>query len=259
MVVVVLMILMAIALPITGRLIDRGKASNTLATMQVVENAMSIFASERPLAGNYAVLCPQDPTSSVSSLFGTLPPSPLSRYSLRPAPGGGCHGPSLDDTPDTWAKLYDPQRGLMRACLPDFSGGGPAGTVVPPNNRYMSIESLTLYLRMLSPGARQVIDKLPDRQRSNLDQDNIRVHVPQEMPADTDLFEISDAWGRPMRYFVQVPFADASGIAAQRRWELRSAGADGVFGDGPEAGGWLTPPEESQLPAAADDVVMIRP
>ena len=249
------MILMAIALPITGRLIDRGKASSTLATMQVVENAMSIFAGERPLSGNQTALCPQDPTSTISSLFGSLPPSPLARYSLRPALGSGCYGPTLDETPETSAKLYDLQRGLMRACLPEFSRDIPPEYVDP----YMSIESLTLFLRMLSPGARQVIDKLPDRQRTNLDRDNIRVRVPQQQPLDADLFEITDAWGRPMRYFVQVPSVDASGIAGQRRWELRSAGADGRFGDGPEPGGWLTPPEESQLPAAADDVVMIRP
>jgi len=250
------MILMAIALPITGRLIDRGKASSTLATMQVVENAMSIFAGERPLSGNQTALCPQDPTSTISSLFGSLPPSPLARYSLRPALGSGCYGPTLEDAPETPAKL----RGLMRACLPQLpEDDDPPGTAVPPNDKYLSIESLTLFLRMLSPGARQVIDKLPDRQRTNLDRDNIRVRVPQQQPLDADLFEITDAWGRPMRYFVQVPSVDASGIAGQRRWELRSAGADGRFGDGPEPGGWLTPPEESQLPAAADDVVMIRP
>jgi type II secretory pathway pseudopilin PulG len=110
---------------------------------------------------------------------------------------------------------------------------------------YASIECLVYALRKFSPGAQAIIDKLPSSLLTNLDKDFTFHDVPP--PGSTDpcgngqydpgwesksqdtLFEIVDAWKRPIRYAIRERWQPTPTSGFTFKWELRSAGEDGIF------------------------------
>jgi hypothetical protein len=141
---------------------------------------------------------------------------------------------------------------------------------------YSSIECLFLVLHEFSPAARKILDQLQGKPAlANLDKDftfhditndtcdgdpnaSFDSNCPDEQKTQVPLYEILDAFptdeyphGRPIRYAIREAIRTSTDPntppVAPIKWELRSAGVDGVF----------APPitEESK----SDDVVLQGP
>jgi len=134
----------------------------------------------------------------------------------------------------------------------------PPATWSPEKEKYASIECLLFTLREFCPDARKTVDSLQSAGTLvNLDKDfaygdNTTVgsaNVADANEPRVDLFEVLDAWKRPMRYAIREALRDPANPAAgaQFKWELRSAGEDGLF----------APPLSAE--DASDDVILQGP
>ena len=129
---------------------------------------------------------------------------------------------------------------------------------------YASIECLLLFLRTFSPDAAKIIADLPSSAISNLDHDvafedpnnnkepDVDSTTGEPLEKAIELFEVLDAWRRPIRYAITEPIFDAvtGQVIFPARWELRSAGQDGVF---------ALPFVEAHRGIDTDDVVLSGP
>lgn len=229
-VVVIISLLLAIALPVSTGLLNSQKAKATLMTMQTLDSAMGTFASERPIAA-----------SSYVDLFGPFPPSPVTSFVLD---SGNAVFSSVGPTgfttgeyrfavdPGTKWKFEELVRNYIvpHVDVPTWHYNADNSwfkTDHPDTDKYLSIETLVLFLRQLSPASRRTIERM-QKHLTNKDRDAIEWVVGGGITA-TDLFEITDAWGNPLRYAVQSPVREGTGPRLKIRWELRSAGPDGKF------------------------------
>lgn len=128
----------------------------------------------------------------------------------------------------------------------------------PSKEEYASIECLLFALREFCPDARKIVDSLQSAgSLVNLDKDfaygdivsGVTANAPDTNEPKADLFEVLDAWKRPMRYAIREALRDPANPAAgaQFKWELRSAGEDGGF----------APPFSAE--EASDDVILQGP
>jgi prepilin-type N-terminal cleavage/methylation domain-containing protein len=145
---------------------------------------------------------------------------------------------------------------------------------------YKDIELALLFIRIQNPQAWQVLEKAGGKVLTNQDRDLLEFDLNNsgsiEIDERFDLFEISDGWGRPIQYWVRgerMLTNDSDGPRMRLAYALRSAGPDGVFGTESEAliGGGdnqtlynrfaeaFTLPADSNVPESQDDVVLIGP
>ena len=270
-VVAIISLLLAISIPVSMGLVNSQKAKATKMTMQTLDAAISSFAAEQPIT-----------SPEYMTFFGSFPPSPVTPIFLDATkPAFENLGPSqfsLDDknlkdnfidTNGTKARFES----LVRNNLVP-PGTGPDRWVYendsqwkttshPETDKHLSIETLVLFLRRLSPQASRSLDRL---QKYVTNSDGDRISWDADGSTDTgfdlfttDLFEVNDAWGNSLRYAVQAPVYTTNGTTngtLKIRWELRSAGPDGKF-----APTWRTPVDGSFADEddGSDDVILRGP
>jgi len=211
-VIAILLILSAIAVPVSTSLINQNKTANTQTTFEVLDIAIQQFIQDRPMQGHSTAsgsVC-SGTAVAYTEAFSNYPPSPMSETAPPPLPTDPACVASTELDPLTTTKFDHLLDVLLEATRPDTS--------VP--NEYASAETLILFLQQLSPKAKKMLDSLPDRLLTNKDQDIVQFITGQRV----DLFEIVDAWGHPIRYMVTK-----SKTSEKFRYELRSAGPDGRF------------------------------
>lgn len=211
--------------------INSNRVRDTEATMLALEQAIRDFSDANPLVAR-----PIDGNGTSYGLwFGQWPPCPVTPWMPPPAIPGP--QPALNESIAGQAQAdavvarmnhlvgwYLRSQGEPRQWL--LAGGKSQFAPPEPTRDYASIECLVLFLTQFSPAAKAKIGKLPQK---NLDNDRA---LPAGWPsaAPIDLVEIVDSWGNPLRWAV-LPHdqnVDANkGLPV--RWELRSAGKDGVF------------------------------
>lgn len=249
MIVVISIIALLLALAGIGvnSVVHSRRVSATQLTMQTIETAIREFEKDRPVEAMDIGTGLDYPR--YQAWFNHLPPSPVTPWSLARAltrPPG--FDPAYYETDNASAVAVAEQftglttqymrAGGRRWRLPD---GTERSSPPKPTEDYASIECLVLFLTQFSPNAKAIIDKLPAEQKPNKDNDRVLLPGDPSCP----LIEITDSWGKPLRWAV-IPF-DQSVAANQNlpvRWELRSAGKDGVF-----SRPFFTPADQS------DDVV----
>jgi prepilin-type N-terminal cleavage/methylation domain-containing protein len=289
----IIVVLVAIALPTAYSVLGSSRGKQTLATMNTIAAAIEQFNRDNPFAffQNQRVLrqitFPCTPTpktvnyalgsssgSGYTPLFGRYPPSPTTAMSIDPAHpdtfvGGGV-GLTSPPYPATKEEDTDLPTGATSQAVtltkffrliyvmngeefasPDLSpwimlndkGQRNTSTAQTYPKPYASIECLIYALRELSPGARNIIDKLPASVLVNTDKDFVFHDTGPGGTPDgafqTDerqatLFEVVDAWKKPLRYAIREEWPDICNpnnlISGYRfKWELRSAGEDGIF------------------------------
>jgi len=245
----ILSILVALALPAATSLLEGSKARKTLATMQTVESAIGLYGNDNPFGADRTPLREVPVTGGgyarqyYRTLFGRVPPSPTAPFapdrdnlSDYDTPGDE----DLEELPETRLKFQRLiQMYLSREQDPDpnaekLDPPPPTWEKKPPlnltTNDYSTIECLYLFLTQCSPTAKQALDRLPDSARANLDKDYLEKNGDTENPVV--LYEIVDAWGRPLRYSAKWRHIDSTGEQTfPALWELRSAGPNGAFAE----------------------------
>ena len=227
-------LLLAIAVPVSVGVVKSSQAKATEATLETVKAAIEAFQNEKPLRELGWVFDPPTGPSDPSGgacyrLFGPLPPSPatlLTHKSTSPDPDLLISGPETDPVSlmssrvadMTRDKFVDNTNGILRGYL----GAGYVGTP-DAAAQYATSECLLIFLRTFSPQAKVITDRL-GKAMTNDDGDSI-VRNNQTQ----DLNELRDTWGNPVRYTVLYVGRVVGGDLY--RWELRSAGADGKFAD----------------------------
>lgn len=234
-VVAIIGLLLAIAVPASVGLVNSQKAKATKATMQTLELAINSFASEKPISDDWYV-----------ARYGSFPPSPATSVVLlasdpafsKAGPTGSTNGEyRFAADPGTKSKFEALVRGYLvppgNVSTWHYNDNSSwYETDYPDTDRYLDIETLVLFLRQLSPQARQSLDRM-QKNTTNKDGDRIAWDADGDNSTPevktTDLFEVNDAWGNALRYTVQSPVVNSKGMALKIRWELRSAGPDGKF------------------------------
>lgn len=276
----IILVLSAIAIPASTALIDRSKRTSTMATMKILETAIEAFEKDAPLRGSVG-----DP------YYGNFPPD----YFHWPTPSGMAES-YTDTTPLNYRwDWYIPEVITYEEALPTDAEGytrfhpfhirqifsdvsdinglrrrGPVGgliTAVPADDEFRSIEALLLFIEKLSPSGNACLSGIqssirntdlcngspcPDVITFGLQTSGSPQPAVAPTPENTfDLSEVVDAWGKPLRYQVR---AMGPTTAPKFKWELRSAGPDGRFGpstaEADTWGGMFSDPEKS------DDVVL---
>ncbi len=244
----ILGLLAAIVIPAVNGVLASNRAKATLTTMKVIENAMEEFRWQGAGQTSIPLSKEDDEELAVVHIFGNLPPSPNSSFAINPEK---LNVISTAQEPETEAgeKLVRLLSIFFKKPAEDITiGTKDDPTAKVPNGQYASIEGLYLMLNQYCPAAKNILDRLPGKSVTNLDSDWVQIEVEGRPPRRIDLLEIVDAWGRPLRYSVNRPWRDANGrITIPARWELRSAGADGVFG------------ALGSEPEASDDVLLRGP
>jgi len=248
----ILSILVALALPAATSLLEGSKARKTLATMQTVESAIGLYGNDNPFGGDRTPLREVLVTGGgyarqyYRTLFGRVPPSPTAAFAADRSDLGNYDTPDdedLEELPETRLKFERLiQMYLSREQDPAAEPlDPPPPTWIKENreqddkfsgdNDYPTIECLYLFLTQCSPTAKQALDRLPDSARANLDEDHI-VKQGDTLDNAIVLYEIVDAWGRPLRYSAKWRHIDRTGEQTfPALWELRSAGPNGAFAD----------------------------
>lgn len=220
--------------------INSAKARGTMTTMNTLKTAIDVFVNERPMASGWGDprippkpnrewrLPNPDGRLGYEAYFGAFPPTPIAQINTN-----NTAAPLLDEDTPAEAKVISKQFSYMVMAYLQGSGMQAARMALDPNGRpewlspgndptsedYASIECLVLFLSQMSPRSKGVIDKMPTECKKNLDRDVAMLAGGQQFA----LIEITDAWGKPLRWAVQPVTSDLV------RWELRSAGKDGVF------------------------------
>lgn len=233
----IIAILLAIAIPVSSALINNQRGKSTLSTMQTIETAIAAYTSERPLAGETTQFATNNPYTQYKLLFGPLPPSPTASFTIE-AKKAVPSSPDPARTPAGYDS-YDPATLKKFSALVWVAVEKPMG--IPANNAitltkaqvgdYVDIECCVLFLQTFSPAAKGILNGLSPKLFANQDTDGIEVVPDPSTNFSTQRYEfpeIRDAWDRPLRYSVQVPLTE-DGQSIPRRWELRSAGGDGAF------------------------------
>jgi len=218
--------------------INSAKVRGTTATMNTLKTAIDVFVNERPMAsGRGDPRIPPKPKQQWSlapeklgyeAYFGAFPPTPIARIN-----DNDPFALLLNEDTSAEARVISKQFSHMVMAYLQGSSMQAARKGLAPNGRpewqspsqdptgedYASIECLVLFLSQMSPRSKAVIDKMPTECKKNLDRDLAVLAGDQEFA----LIEITDAWGKPLRWAVQPVTIDLV------RWELRSVGKDGVF------------------------------
>ncbi|MDM8007582.1 MAG: type II secretion system protein [Phycisphaerae bacterium] len=211
--------------------INSAKVTGTITTMNTLKTAIDAFVDERPI--EIRDIDPNVPHPRYTDWFGHLPPCPTTPWKTTPVGNIGPAGEwdSTTGTQFNWLiRRYlqgTPAPALQRRWrIP--TGGYVVNTPPSAERDYPSIECLVLFLTQCSPRAKAVIDKMPQDSKENLDSDEAFTMGNQYVPLD----EILDAWDRPLRWAVMPHDQDPSkpeNKGLPPRWELRSAGKDGLF------------------------------
>lgn len=221
-VVAIMGMLLAIAIPVSMAVVKGNQAKLTQTTLETLKSAIEVFETRKPLRtlsnGNYW------------QMFGPLPPSPTAQWLDVP--------PSLPETPLT-AQKFAAKDGLIQGAGYQYASPFMTGYVpithaaaFESSTKYPTIECLVFFLRNYSPETKAILDKL-GKALTNEDNDLVVTGFPINLNDPNshhkkidDLFEVRDAWNRAIQYNVQaLPIPGGTRLV----WELRSAGADGIF------------------------------
>jgi len=254
----ILALLMAIVIPAANSLLTTSRANSTRSTMRLLASAIDSYSDENTLRTLPIALrqgrAAGPPIDGVlygyRPLFGSFPPSPTVCFAPDPThldvyiwlPSK--HWTEEDNFDPLWITETAETNAKFLRLIDIYLGSGSniwqqmrAASTPPTAPEYASIECLVLFLSQHSTQARQIIDKLPDNIKTNLDRDVTFEDSNSNNIVDSgervfDLFEIVDAWKRPMRYAMREPIYEAGNIDEPifpAVWELRSAGPDGEF------------------------------
>jgi len=214
----ILVILMAIAIPAATGLLESQRAKQTLATMDVLRCAIEQFAEEARITSKIGGVTPY------SNVFGRYPPSPTVDLT-------GGRGAFTAGTDQATRMKFDQ---LVRE-LTFYDGGLYPPPTATLEDLDSSIECLVLFVNTFSTRAKQTLQNVQATAMTNADKDLVYKDVNASGSYDVnideavDLFEVRDAWKRPIRYAVLSPKMRNNDVIFPARWELRSAGRDGQF------------------------------
>jgi type II secretory pathway pseudopilin PulG len=268
----IIAVLVAIALPTAFSMIKDGRIKQTKSTMDTIAAAIERFNRDNPFTNNkrtirqitFAGTPPTVTDYDIRMIFDRYPPSPTTAFSIDPANpqtfvSGGLGLPSPpypatkeDDTelPAGASELNTRTKFLRLIYVMngrDFISTDPAPWTMRNDKNmsntssslnyakpYASIECLIYTLREFSSGARDIIDKLPASALTNLDKDFVFQDANANGVFETNerqatLFEVVDAWKKPLRYAIRERWQPTKISGFAFKWELRSAGEDGVF------------------------------
>jgi prepilin-type N-terminal cleavage/methylation domain-containing protein len=225
MIVVVSIIALLLSLAGVGAMawINSSKHTATKTTLDSLKAAIDLFVNERPIQDR-PIKSPQDfpQTINYSPWFNSLPPCPVTRWQ-QAAPDG--RPPYLETDLNVNTQFDHLIRRYLQASGRRWKVGNAYVLNKPPDPEkdYPSIECLALFLTQCSLQSKALVEKLPN---ANADQDDVCLPGNNWVP----LLEITDAWDRPLRWAV---WPHNQSVVANKdlpvRWELRSAGKDGVF------------------------------
>jgi prepilin-type N-terminal cleavage/methylation domain-containing protein len=247
-VVAIITILMTMAGVGYNHIVNSNRVTDTRAIMLTLEGAIKEFAAAQPIERRDI-----DVGFPYGMWFGHWPPSPVTPWDTTAPLAVGAVPADYETTAAGAAAAFTRFDYLIRRYFWPPPGSGPAidppvgvpPAGIPAEKHYASIECLVLFLTQCSPQAKAMIDKIPDERRPNLDHDRAMLVDSSGTQTWVDLHEVVDSWGVPLRWTVMPAdqsIPQNSGVPV--RWELRSAGKDGVF----------SPP--FTLPGASDDVVV---
>lgn len=263
-VVAIIALLLAISVPVSSGLLNSQKARATEAMFETVRNAIEVFQTEKPLKNHQRIF----ELGSHWDMFGPLPPSPTALLTWAD-PGDSdlwLSGPEMDaktgllsnDKPGirTREKFIGKDMLIESYLQGEYRFPTTLSTQAPM--KYATTECLLVFLRRFSPQARTIVDRV-NKFMTNEDKDYVELldpatGNPYSDPKREDLPELRDAWGNAVRYTVRFTGPVVGG--RMYRWELRSAGADGKFGDIVDKNGIPDPFTTEAERYSGDDVVV---
>lgn len=270
-VIIIILILASAVVVVSGTAIDKGKATTTRATMQVVADAVEQFKRDRPIKNR-----------DYRRRFGDYPPDELEVFTQL--------GVRIPQPPGAWTKKNLAIGGSVIVPNPvDVTWGAMDFFVTGAANQaaleHRDLAAMIVAIETMSETAAAILSRLPDRARSpgplNLAAASnpipaIFLDRPDAAGApdgvwgegDFQIRYIVDAWGVPLSYLAQRDFDDnnAGGAAAtlsdnHPTWNEASTemirinrGQPIIFSHGPDGeeqltAEWMKPP--SGTPGAA--------
>ena len=218
----ILVLLIGMIIPVANGVIEGHRGKLTMKRLEVIAAALEEFRRANDLPAGWT-LPPDDfdPANDWKNLKDNNPPFTVT------VGGTTYRCPSINGATGV---VTDPagQTPMENA---------PVGTDPRTGELYdhRSIESLYLYLTLTCDSAAAIIADVPTANRDQCvgggacEDFLVRQFVPAgggaSIVEQVAMREFIDAWGRPMRYTTTVQ------PAARVRWEIRSAGPDGAFGD----------------------------
>jgi type II secretory pathway pseudopilin PulG len=180
-------IALLIALVVAGgaHLAQRSKVRDTEALLSSLNQALDAFAADKPFARVPAATGLNPNAQVPSARYGDYPPDELMAFDCQ-LPGTG---------PPGYVLLVTPVGGnYPRVTVPTLPSGKPQPDV-------NSQRAMVLAIRLRSPSAAAILDRVPDRFRAQLAAGGEVYQADASDAVGTPLVYYVDAWGQPIEYY----------------------------------------------------------
>ncbi len=241
----IIVVLVAIALPTAFSMLKESRIKQTRATMSVLETAIEQFMAETPFkpCGSTLRSLPSGmfppttvPGSRLTEVFLNLPPSPttafapnplaLNTYTYNPSVSAFTFPATMDNDAETVAKFVRLLNIMKPLSSPGFAPAAQWRIQRDISESYSSIECLWFALKTACTSSEKILDRLPPSAIANLDKDFAYFDanangtydpavggVPNEDAPGrrpVDLMEVLDAWKKPLRYAIREAVYDST-------------------------------------------------
>lgn len=183
----IIALLIGVLVRVGGNAITSGRVSETRAVMETLNVAIEQFNSEAPFKGiSYDALGATGQTRIYQDRYGNNPPDELEGFDQ----GDGIPGFQSNANTDRFF-VNDPTSLEVDA----------ASSALIEN---ADIKAMTLAIKLHSPSATTILDKIPGRYRRTADKeflDRDGVNTGAADPDDEVLTYFVDTWGTPLQYF----------------------------------------------------------
>jgi type II secretory pathway pseudopilin PulG len=248
----IIALLLAIAVPTANRVVDSQRRNNTMANMQVIENAIAAYRR-----------CTRSSPPSWFSIADLDPPYPNGETWDRSTQDSNQNkrwdfGEPFDH--DDGDKQFEPvnirklpgvsgkQSFHPVVRLPNFDHDVYTAAQLANTKDHKRTEAMYLWMTLLCPESKQILSGLPSKMITNEDDcggvrcsdylvfdsngngSNDQPYNQAGKDQTVDLFELRDEWGEPLHYVTpDLGDPDVTDRRAQQiiGWELRSYGPNG--------------------------------